>query len=205
MTFVEPEGATPLDPDELEGLKFKHVRTRGELDELEQANVEQGLAWVERRRGGSVFDDAFIRRLHRQLFGDVWEWAGKYRLTEKNIGVDPIDVPVEVKKLLDDARHWAENDVYAPLEAAARFHHRMVQIHPFPNGNGRHARIAADIMLAEVYYHPPVAWAGGFDLQADNERRRFYIAALRAADAHDFDLLLNFVGAKEADRPADCR
>ena len=86
MTFEGPDGATPLDPDEMQGLKFPHVTTRGELDELEQANIEQGLAWTARRRGGSIFDDAFIRTLHRRLFGDVWSWAGKYRPTGKNIG-----------------------------------------------------------------------------------------------------------------------
>ncbi len=196
MTFEEPEGATPLDPDERQGLKFGHVTTRGELDELEQANIEQGLAWVSRRRGGSIFDDASIRSLHRKLFGDVWTWAGQYRLTEKNIGVDPLQVPVQLRVLLDDARYQAEHSVFPPLEAAARFHHRMVQIHPFPNGNGRHARVAADILLEEIYDHPPIEWASGFDLQADNERRNAYIAALRAADRGDSGLLLAFVGAR---------
>ena len=196
MTFEEPDGATPLEPDELEGLKFPHVTTRGELDELEQANIEQGLAWISRRRGGSVFDDGFIRTLHKRLFGDVWSWAGEYRQTEKNIGIDPIHIAVQLRMLLDDARYWAENDTYPPLEAAARFHHRMVQIHPFANGNGRHARIATDIMLEDIYKHPPIAWASGFDLQADNERRDAYIVALRAADAGDIDPLLSFVGAR---------
>lgn len=196
MTFEEPDGATPLEPDELEGLKFPHVTTRGELDELEQANIEQGLAWISRRRGGSVFEDGFIRTLHKRLFGDVWSWAGEYRQTEKNIGIDPIHIAVQLRTLLDDARYWAEHDTYPPLEAAARFHHRMVQIHPFANGNGRHARIATDIMLEDVYKHPPIAWASGFDLQADNERRDAYIAALRAADAGDMNPLLSFVGAR---------
>lgn len=198
MTFEEPEGATPLDPDEKQGLKFGHITTRGELDELEQANIEQGLSWVSRRRGGDIFDDAFIRTLHKRLFGDVWSWAGEYRLTEKNIGIDPFHISMQLRMLLGDARYWADHDVYPPLEAAARFHHRMVQIHPFPNGNGRHARIAADILLEEVYGQPPVEWASGFDLQADNDRRNAYIAALRAADAGEFGPLLEFVGAIES-------
>lgn len=195
MSLEEPEGATPLDPDEKEGLKFAHITTRVELDELEQVNIEQGLAWVSRRRGGSIFDDAFIRRLHTRLFGEVWAWAGEYRLTEKNIGIEPFQISVQLRILLDDARYHASHKVYTPLEAAARFHHRMVQIHPFPNGNGRHARIAADILLEEAYGHPPVQWASGFDLQADNRRRSEYIAALRAADRGDFSPLLIFVGA----------
>ncbi len=195
MIFAEPEGATPLDPNETQGLKFGHITTRGELDELEQANIEQGLAWVSRRRSGDVFDDSFIRTLHKRLFGDVWAWAGTYRLTEKNIGIEPFQITMHLRMLLDDARYWSANRTYQPLEAAARFHHRMVQIHPFPNGNGRHARIAADIMLEEIYHHPAVAWASGFDLQADNARRTAYIAALRKADAADFVPLLAFVGA----------
>ncbi|RWU09485.1 mobile mystery protein B [Pseudidiomarina gelatinasegens] len=193
--FEEPDGATPLDPDEIRGLKFKHVATRGELDELEQANIEQGLTWISRRRGGSVFDDGFIRTLHKRLFGDVWAWAGEYRLTEKNIGIDPLQIAVQLRMLLANASYWAEHQTFSPLEAAARFHHRLVQIHLFPNGNGRHARIATDIMLEEVYNHPPIAWASGFDLQADNERREDYIAALRAADAGDFQPLFTFVEA----------
>lgn len=195
MIFVEPEGATPLDPDERQGLKFPHITTRGELDELEQANIEQGLAWIARRRTGEIFDHVFIRKLHARLFGDVWNWAGEFRLTEKNIGIDPFMISVQLQALLDDTRYWAENNVFSPLESAARFHHRMVQIHPFPNGNGRHARIATDILLEEIYRHPPIEWASGFDLQSDNERRNAYIAALRAADAGDHDLLFAFVGA----------
>ncbi len=195
MTFVEPDGATPLDPDEAQGLKLRHVTTRGELDELEQANIEQGLAWVSRQRRLDVFDDGVIRTLHRRLFGEVWAWAGTYRRTEKNIGVDPFSIGPALRSMLLDARSWSEHEVYAPLEAAARFHHRMVQIHPFVNGNGRHARIAADVLLDTVYRHPPVAWASGFDLQADGERRVVYIAALRAADRGELGPLLRFVGA----------
>lgn len=193
--MTEPDGATPLDPDERHGLRFEHIATRGELDELEQANIEQGLRRLSRRRGGDILDDVFLRELHRRLFGEVWRWAGVYRLREKNIGVAPHQISSQLRMLLDDARYWAANRTYAPLEAAARFHHRMVQIHPFPNGNGRHARIAADLMLQDYYAHPPVEWASGFDLQADNRRQKDYIAALRAADAFDLGPLLAFVGA----------
>lgn len=191
--FEGPEGATPLDPDEIEGLKFKHITTRGELDELEQANIEEGLRWLGRRRGDVLTDD-FIRTLHRRLFGQVWGWAGTFRLREKNIGIAPYQIQVQLRMLLDNARFWAENGTFAPLEAAARFHHRMVEIHPFPNGNGRHARIAADTFLEQHYEHPPIQWASGFDLQADNVRRDAYIAALRAADAGEFGPLFAFVG-----------
>lgn len=144
MKFKEPDGATPLDPDEIEGLKFDHITTRGELDELEQASITQGLQWLGRRRGGDILTEDFIRTLHRHLFGEVWSWAGSFSLREKNIGIDPFQIPVQLRYLLDDARYWAANVTYPPLEASAQFHHRMVQIHLFPHGNGRHARIAAD-------------------------------------------------------------
>ena len=193
----EPEGATPLDPDERDGLKFPHVTTRGELDQLEQANIESGLIWLGRRRGGDVLSEQFIRELHRRLFGEVWRWAGRFRLTEKNIGIDPVQIPVQLRMLLDDARFWSENEIYAPLEAAARFHHRMVQIHPFPNGNGRHARIAADVYLEKWFESPPVDWTAGHDLQSMGARRSQYITALRAADAGDLAPLLDFIGLRK--------
>jgi Fic-DOC domain mobile mystery protein B len=196
--FIEPEGATPLDPDEMAGLKFKHITTREQLDELEQANITQGLQWLDgrKRRKDDVLDDAFIRKLHKLLFGDIWIWAGEYRLTEKNIGIDPVQIAVQTRALLGDARYWAEHGTFSPLEAGARFHHRLVQIHPFPNGNGRHARIATDAMLQDYFNHAPIHWADGFDLQADNQRRKHYILALRAADKGDFEPLFSFVGIR---------
>lgn len=193
--FEEPEGVTPLDPDEIEGLRFQHITTRAELDELEQANITQGLRWLARQRGGDILTEDFVRKLHKRLFGDVWRWAGRYRAREKNIGIDPFQIAVQLRVLLDDARYWADNGTHGPLEAAALFHHRMVQIHPFPKGNGRHARIASDLYLEKYFAHAPIDWASGFDPQADNDRRTAYIAALRAADAGDFDPLLEFVGA----------
>lgn len=189
-----PEGATDLDPNELAGLKHKHITTRAELDELEQVNIQQGLTWLSRTRIKDVLTDTFMRRLHKEMFGGVWSWAGTYRQTGKNIGVEPQQIVVQHRTLMDDARYWAENSVFEPLEAAARFHHRMVFIHPYPNGNGRHARIAADTYLMKAYDHPPIKWTDGFDLQIDNERRNKYLGALRAADKGEFELLFAFVG-----------
>jgi Fic-DOC domain mobile mystery protein B len=190
-----PEGATPLDPDEMEGLKFKHVTTRGELDELEQVNIESGLLWLTRQRRKDVLTDDFAVTLHKRLFGDVWNWAGVFRKTGKNIGIDPLYIGVELRTLMDDARYWSEHDTYSPIEAAVRLHHRMVFIHPFPNGNGRHARIMADTVLANIYGAEPIDWAGGHDLQKMNGRRAAYIAALKSADRGDLAPLLAFVGA----------
>jgi Fic-DOC domain mobile mystery protein B len=194
---AEPAGATPLDPDEMEGLKFKHITMRGELDELEQVNIENGLVWLGRRRKTDILTEQFTKDLHRHLFGDVWKWAGKFRRTEKNIGIDPFQIAVQLKMLLDDARYWAASDTFPPLEAGVRFHHRLVQIHPFPNGNGRHSRIAADTYITERFGHAPIDWAAGHDLQRTNARRSTYIAALKSADAGNYGPLLAFVGATE--------
>jgi Fic-DOC domain mobile mystery protein B len=187
-----PEGATPLDPGEMEGLKHPHVTTRGQLDELEQANIQNGLIWLSNARIGQVLSDDFVLLLHKRLFGEVWSWAGTIRRTEKNIGVDPLRIRVELRTLMDDVRCWLQNNTYAPKEAAVRLHHRLVFIHPFANGNGRHARIMADTVLTRVYHATAIDWAGGHDLQRMNDRRMAYIAALRAADRHDFEPLLNF-------------
>ena len=196
MTIIgdEPEGATPLDQNEMDGLKFEHITTRDELNELEQANVESGLLWLGRRRKTDILTEQFMLDLHRRLFGDVWEWAGQFRKTGKNIGVDPYEIAVQLRMLLDDARYWAEHKTYPPLEAGARFHHRLTKIHPFPNGNGRHARIAADTYISDRFGHAPIDWAAGHDLQHNNERRSTYIAALKAADADDYGPLLAFAG-----------
>jgi Fic-DOC domain mobile mystery protein B len=190
-----PDGATPLDPNELGGLKFKHITTREELDELEQANIESGLRWLARHRGIVLTDD-FAITLHKRLFGEVWDWAGAFRRTGKNIGIDPIHVSVQLRALMDDARYWAEHETYPSSEAAIRVHHRLVQIHPFANGNGRHARIMADTMLKRVYKAGPIDWRGGYDLQKMKERRIAYIAALKAADQGDIGPLIQFIGPR---------
>ncbi len=191
-----PEGATPLDPNELGGLKHKHITTQGELDQLEQANIESGLRWLGRQRAYVLTDD-FAITLHKRLFGDVWDWAGTFRKTGKNIGTDPIHIPVELRTLMGDAKYWADNKTYSPSEAAIRLHHRLVKTHPFPNGNGRHARIMADAVLDRVYNAKPIDWAGGHDLQKMNERRTAYIAALKAADQDDMGPLIKFVGPRD--------
>lgn len=191
----DPDGATPLDPEELEGLRFDHLTTRGELNELEQANIQSGLLWLDRRRSKDILNTRFLRELHRRLFGQVWAWAGTFRQREKNIGVDPIMIGVNLRTLLDDARFWAENDTYEPLEAAARFHHRLVQIHLFPNGNGRHARIGTDLYLSEHFDHGPINWGAGESLDVKSNRRQEYILALREADKFSMDRLLNFISA----------
>jgi Fic-DOC domain mobile mystery protein B len=191
----EPDGSTPLDRDEMAGLRFKHVTTLGELDRLEQANIDEGMQWLKRQKTPDVLTEGFICDLHKKLFGKVWKWAGGFRKTEKNIGIDPVQIAIQLRQLLDDARYWIDNNTYPPKELAARFHHKLVYIHLFPNGNGRHARIMADALLTKIMGEPEIDWAGGYALEKMNARRDQYIAALRRADTHDFSALLEFVGA----------
>lgn len=190
ITNENVEGATPLDPDELAGLKFKHITTRGQLDELEQANIVTGLLWLKKN---SARDDVltinFAMDLHKILFKDVWRWAGTFRLTEKNIGIDPRQVSVALRNLLDDLEAWIEFSTYSPLESILRFHHQLVKIHPFPNGNGRFSRIYADIIAEKYFNIKPVQW-GGRDLDKMTQTRSDYINSLRAADGGDLSLLL---------------
>ena len=187
-----PDGATPLDPDELRGLKFPHIETRGELDQLEQQNIQEAYNWLSRQRKYKDFISVdFLKALHEKLFGLVWSWAGSFRHSDKNIGVDHFTISVELRHLLDDARFWVENKTYSREEFAARFHHRLVKIHPFANGNGRHARIMTDVILEQVLGVSPVNW--GTRLGTDGEHRQKYIQALRAADNNDYRQLIEFV------------
>lgn len=188
-----PPGATPLDPNELEGLRFPHIETRGELDQLEQQNIQDGLLWLNRQRKyKDLLTDGFIKELHKRLFGAVWKWAGSFRTTEKNLGVDPLQINVELRKLLDDTRYWIDNQTYPPLEFAARFHHRLVQIHLFPNGNGRHSRIMTDVVLEKYLKEPAINWRND-SLIGNSEYREIYINALRRADAGDYTQLIEFL------------
>jgi Fic-DOC domain mobile mystery protein B len=187
-----PAGATPLDPDESAGLVPGHIATREQLDEWEADNILAGERWAAgaaRRR--AILDDLFVRELHRRMFDRTWKWAGKYRTTGKNIGVAPGRIAVDVRKLLEDTKAQLAGKV-APLdEIAAKFHHRLVSIHPFANGNGRHARLLTDLLLA-ADGAAPFTWGQG-DLVHAGEARERYLAALRAADARDFAALLAFV------------
>ena len=184
-----PTGATPIDPDEAEGLIPEHVATRGELDELEEANIQEGLEWA-LRSSREVLSEEFLYELHRRMFDAIWTWAGKVRLTDKNIGVDKNIVRTEVRKLIEDAHYWRENTMYEPDELAVRFHHRLVSIHPFPNGNGRHARLMADLLARELG-ESAFSW-GGVSLTNTSDLRTEYIGALRAADGGNVDPLLKF-------------
>lgn len=190
--MIEPsDGTTPLEYDEIKGLIPTHITTKGELDALELENIARAVAWMQTVKKEKILNASFICRLHKKMFCDVWKWAGKYRKTEKNIGIRYIEIPVEVHKLCDEADGWIEFNVYTPDEFAVRFHHRLVFIHPFSNGNGRHARLMADLILEKIFNKEPFSWGKG-DLAGKGNVRARYIAALKKADEYDYQALLKF-------------
>ena len=184
-------GATPIDPDEVAGLVLTHITTRGELDRWEQDNIAEALAWLEKQKLLDLLNEGFIRELHRRMFGNVWKWAGKFRRTDKNIGVPWAQIATSLRNLLDDTKLWVESEKVLPDEIAARFHHRLVAIHPFPNGNGRHARLVTDLFLEYFLDLPRFTW-GGKNLSKISDARQRYIKALHAADEFDYQPLLKF-------------
>jgi Fic-DOC domain mobile mystery protein B len=189
------KGQTPLDEDEKDGLLIPSITTRGELDEVEQRNIEDAIRWtVERRRKfkpSEVLTENFIRGLHRKMLGSVWEWAGQFRQSDKNIGVDKYQIGVELRILLDDCKFWIENETFSQDEIAVRFKHRIVSIHCFANGNGRHSRLIGDIIVEKLFGHDVFTW-GGNKLIASGELRSTYLAALRAADSGNYEPLVTF-------------
>lgn len=192
MQFDYPAGATPLDPEEADGLKLRHITTRGELDRWEQENIQDAIAWLDRRRKLDVLTEDFICLLHQKMFGKVWKWAGAFRRSNKNIGVDRFMVGVELRQLLDDVRYWIEHNSFSSDEIAYRFHHKLVWIHLFPNGNGRHSRLITDTLLTKILGEEPFTW-GGESLSNATQTRKQYISALRAADHNDYTELSAFV------------
>lgn len=184
-------GQTPLDPDEVAGLKPRHIATQGELDEWEAQNILKASRWIARQKKLDVLNDHFCRELHVKMFDDTWKWAGTFRTSDKNIGCDWTQIAVGLRQLLDNVAYWLEHTVFPPEEVAVRFHHRLVWLHAFPNGNGRHARLMTDCLLRQCGL-APFSWGRG-NLVTANEVRQHYIQALRAADANDYTALLGFV------------
>lgn len=187
------DGKTPIDEDEKEGLLIETISTLGELDEFEQLNVEKAVDWTLRRKpaAGKILSEEFIKELHKRMFGDVWKWAGTFRSSNKNIGVDKFQIGITLRGLLDDCRYWIEHKSYDEDEIAVRFSHRLVQIHLFPNGNGRHSRLIADILVSHGLGKPHFTW-GAKNLTRHGEARTKYINALRDADKGDYRLLIEF-------------
>ncbi len=186
----QDDAGTELNEEEREGLIPSYITLRSELNEAEQANILEASEWAFARKR-RLLDEKALNNLHKRMYGHVWGWAGNYRTSGKNIGIDAYRIPAELRQLLDDCRYWIENETFEPDEIAARFHHRLVSIHCYPNGNGRHARLAADVLLRSMG-EERFSW-GGRNLVNLSETRKSYIAALRAADGHDIGPLLEFV------------
>ncbi len=188
--FDEPDDATPLSEEEKQGLIPSYISNRAELNQAEQQNIVKAELWLASKTLNPL-DFDFLKSLHKRMYGKVWEWAGSFRKSERNIGVDAYRISADLKQLVDDTQYQMQHKVYGVDELAARFHHRLVFIHPFPNGNGRHSRLATDILLkylkAEIF-----SWGAG-DITTKGDVRSQYIKALQAADVHDYELLLKFV------------
>ncbi len=187
------EGQTPLSEEEKEGLLISSITTHGDLDEHEQLNIEEAIKWLlnKKIKKDKILTESFIKMVHKKMFNNVWSWAGEFRKSEKNIGVRWINIGVDLKTLLDDTNYWIENKTYAPDEIAIRFKHRLVNIHCFPNGNGRHSRIMADIIIESVFGEKIFSWNQSNMVKADDTRKE-YIRSIREGDKGDIKPLIKF-------------
>jgi Fic-DOC domain mobile mystery protein B len=189
MTPTDPD--TPLSPEELADL-IPNLATKKELNEWERENILRAREWAisDRTHLADMASDGYVRKLHSRMFDQTWKWAGQYRRTEKNIGIPAYQIREQLGVLLGDVRYWIEHGTYSPDEIAVRFHHRLVVIHPFPNGNGRHARLIADVLAIKLG-RPAFTW-GATDLVRPGEARAQYLEAIRAADKGEMQTLIAF-------------
>lgn len=188
--FETDDNSTPLTEEEKMQLKAKWITTRAELNEIETKGIIEAEIWLLKNQK-DILNENFIKLLHKKMFGDIWLWAGKYRTTERNIGVAPYEIQPKLRILLDDVRFWIKYHTYPEKEIAIRFHHRLVQIHPFPNGNGRISRLMADLIM-RMLGKKELNWENK-NLTEISELRKKYIIALQAADRGNYELLLKFI------------
>ena len=186
-------GQTPLDEDEKEGLLISTITTRGELDEFEQKNIEEAILWIYGKKLNleHVLSEEFIRKLHILMYGHVWALAGEFRKTNKNIGVDKWQISISLRTLIGDMLFWVTNKIYTEDEIAIRFKHRLVSIHCFANGNGRHSRLMADIIIEKIFNKNVFTW-GSANLSKESDSRKNYLIAIRKADDGEIGLLMEF-------------
>lgn len=186
---AEADGNTPIDPDEAEGL-IPDLVTRGALNAWEQTNILKAEEWAFSRRRGDILTTQFVMKLHRRMFEETWTWAGTLRRSDKNFGVHWATIPENLRQVLDNTAYWVEHSTYSKDEIAVRLHHTLVAVHPFPNGNGRHSRLMADL-LARKEGVVPFTWGRG-NLIVGGRVRILYLEALRQADRGDIRPLLGF-------------
>lgn len=187
------EGQTPLEEEEKEGLLIPTITTREELDEFEQKNIEEAFLWIwgKKLKKETIFTEKFVRELHKRMYGHIWKWAGDFRQTNKNIGIEYWKISTELKMLLDDALFWIEQGTFPADEMAVIFKHRLVSIHCFPNGNGRHSRLMADIIVSKIFGLEVFSW-GSDNLSHETNARETYIRAVKSADKGDYSELVKF-------------
>lgn len=188
--FETDDNSTPLTEEEKLQLKTKWVTTRAELNELETNGIAEAEIWLLKNKK-DILNENFIKTLHKKMFGKIWQWAGMFRTTERNIGVAPYQIQPYLRILFDDVKFWLENKTYSNKEIAIRFHHRLVQIHPFPNGNGRISRLMADLLMKQLE-DKNLIWGSG-NLTEISELRKIYISALQEADSGNYQSLLDFI------------
>ncbi|MGB3155754.1 MAG: mobile mystery protein B [Chitinophagaceae bacterium] len=187
------DGQTPLDENESMGLLFKTITTQGELNEAEQLNIEEAVEWTLRKKfeADNILSETFCNELHRKMYSGVWQWAGTFRKTNKNIGVDKYQIQVALRTLIEDCNVWIDHQTYPEDEIAVRFKHRIVSIHCYSNGNGRHSRLMADVIISHIFGRPVFTW-GAANLVKAGEARETYLKALKAADKGDLTGLVGF-------------
>ncbi len=188
--FEIDDNSTPLTEEEKQQLKAKWITTRAELNDLETKCIAQAEIWLLKNKK-DILNEKFIKTLHKKMFGDIWKWAGTFRTSERNIGVAPYEIQPKLRILLNDTKFWIENKTYSEKEIALRFHHKLVLIHPFPNGNGRISRLMANLLMRNL--KGKTLYWGSNNLTEISEIRKQYIEALKYADKSDYSKLLNFV------------
>lgn len=193
LELIYKDGQTPLSEEEKEGLLIRTITTHGELDEFEQLNIEKAIEWTMTRKFKReyIISDDFVRQLHSKMLGDVWEWAGRFRISEKNLGIKYHLIATSLKQLNDDCLFWIDNQIYSEEEIAIRYKHKIVNIHCFANGNGRHSRLMADVILSKIFNKEVFTWSRG-NLIKKGEERNKYLKALREADKENIQPLIDF-------------
>lgn len=190
--FDVPEGATPI--EDASGLIPDWIFTYEDLCAAEAENIlVASNKHLNRHKNPHKkwFIEKYIRNVHHDMFENVWDWAGKYRDSSLSIGVPAAQIREEIKKLCEDVEYW-DSETYeqmAVIERAARIHHRLTKIHPFRNGNGRHARLMADIYI-HSHKHPLPNWPTNISQETDTRTR--YLKALQTADHGNYTPLIEY-------------